>query len=468
MFKFSLKVMSKEKSKNMSFILTMLILTTVECMFFELTNHSIVLSMPNADRKAFNLLSLLIITFSFFITFYVNSQHLDYKRKELGLLYLSGRNLMDISKYLMAQYFIIFIISIPIGMLLASLILPVFYYLINQYYRLNIDLFQYNAIGYIETIVLVITKIIYIIIINSAFTYRNEIIEIINGTYKKKNKDFKNVALYGGGTAIKTSYVSLGTIGMSSEERSKILNQTIKEGINEKQKKRENKKNKGRIPTILSILFYIYSILAIIINKSKPENYMLYVYINIISVVGVISCAIPYLIGKAHHRFINKSPVRFVVYNDLLLLLNNILVPVILIVVFIPYIISILNIKMSLDIYRAVACFGYIVLTIILAGSLYFRNMFYINSRENEFKVLDAIGYHQSIIKAIINREVIYSYIIATILPIIIIVIEMLQMVSLKIISTSIAFLILGSYFIIFFISFLLTLYSFGSVKNFV
>ncbi len=115
MFKFSFKVMYGEKRKYVAFSLTMMILTTVEFIFFELLNHPLIYNMSYEEKTRIGILSLLIIIFSFFLTFYVNSQYMDYKRRELGLLYLVGRNLVDISMYLLFQYLIIFVVVIPLG-----------------------------------------------------------------------------------------------------------------------------------------------------------------------------------------------------------------------------------------------------------------------------------------------------------------------------------------------------------------
>ena len=46
MFKFSLKVMSKEKRKYFSFAITMLIFTIVDNNVFELVNHQLITGIP--------------------------------------------------------------------------------------------------------------------------------------------------------------------------------------------------------------------------------------------------------------------------------------------------------------------------------------------------------------------------------------------------------------------------------------
>ena len=457
MYRFSLKVMKNEKEHNRAFLITMILLTTIECIFFQISNHPLVTSMEYIDRQTFNLLTLLIIAFSFFITFYLNSQYLDYKRKELGLLYLSGSNLLDIGKYLFIQYLIIFIIAVPLGMIIASLCVPVFYKILSLNYPFQYSIFSYNSVGYIESIVVVLTKILYIIIVDAGFIYRNEIIEIIKGTYKKKNKEIQNVMMYGGGAVLKTSFASFGMIGVDPKKRNELMNQTILDSVNQTKLKKENniRKHFG-----LGCIFLLVYILSIIMMFIKPqESYTMYVYINIAGTLGIIYFFIPSLIGKLHNTVMNKNPIHFVSLNDLLSLLQNLNVPIMSIAIIIPYIINLLSIDMTTNFYRTMAAFGYIVLTIILAGALYFKNSIYIQSRENEFLVLDAIGYNQDIIKKIIYREVIYTYLIATVLPIIVVFIEIIKMRA--VLSLSVAFIFVFSYILIFLISFILTLVTF-------
>lgn len=462
MFKFSLKVMSKEKRKYFSFAITMLILTTVEFIFFELVNHQLITGMPAAERISMSILSLMIITFSFFITFYVNSQYIDYKRKELGLLYLCGRNLLDISKYLFLQYLVIFIIVIPIGFILGAVILPVLYSFIANQYDIGMNIFQYNLTGIVETMIFVLTKIGYIIIVNIGFTYRNEIIEIINRTDKKKNKQMMDIVKYGGGASIKMSFASFGMIGMDPKARQEILAKSINETIEERKLKQES--GAGKKPlfiTLVSIAAYFVTLVLMIMNDFTSGNFAMYCYVNSFALATIVSFAIPYFIGKAHGSFMNKSPVRFVVLNDLQLMLKDSLVPLVMIVAVLPSVVSIISFSLGENLYRMVALIGYIVLEIILAGCLYFKNIVYIHSRESEFKSLSVMGYNQDLIKKIINREVICHFLIASVLPLISIAVQIYKSYVFGGLSTIIMAIMIISYIAIFMTAFGLTLIAF-------
>lgn len=462
MFNFSLKVMSKEKKKYFSFAATMLILTTVEFIFFELVNHQLITGMPATQRISMSILSLMIITFSFFITFYVNSQYIDYKRKELGLLYLCGRNLLDISKYLLFQYLIIFLIVIPLGFILGAVILPILYSFISHQFGIGLNIFQYNLTGIIETMIFVLTKIGYIILINIGFTYRNEIIEIINSTDKKKNKQMMDIIQYGGGATIKMSFASFGMIGMDPKKRQEILARSINDTVKEQKSKQKN--TTGKKPlfiTLIGVTAYLVTLVFMLINDFTSGNFSMYSYINSFALAIIVSYGIPYSIGKAHGSYMNKSPVRFVVLNDLQLMLKDTLVPLIMIVAVLPSVVSIISFSLGENLYRMVTLIGYIVLEIILAGCLYFKNIVYIHSRESEFKSLSVMGYNQDLIKKIINREVIYHFLIASVLPLISITVQIYKSYLFGGLSIIIMAIMIFSYIIVFIIAFILTLTAF-------
>lgn len=462
MFNFSLKIMSKEKKKYFSFAMTMLILTTVEFIFFELVNHNLITGMPVDERISLSILSLMIITFSFFITFYVNSQYIDYKRKELGLLYLCGRNLLDISKYLLVQYLIIFVIVIPAGIVLGGLILPILYSFIANQFDISINIYQYNSIGMIETLIFVFTKICYIVMINIGFTYRNEIIEIINRTDKKKNKQMLDVVKYGGGSTIKMSFASFGMMGMDPKKRQEILSRSIDDTIKERKiKAASSTSKKPLIMTLLAILFYFGTLVLMIMNDFTSGNFSMYTYINSVALMAIVSYAIPYFIGKSRDTILKKSPIKFVVFNDLQLMLKDSIVPLVLIVVILPSVVSIISFSLGENLYRMIALIGYIVLEIILAGCLYFKNIVYIHSRESEFKALSVMGYNQDMLKKIIHQEVIYHYLIASILPLISIIIQIYKSYVFGGLSPMIMTIMVISYLFIFMIAFILTLISF-------
>lgn len=454
--------MSKEKKKYFSFAATMLILTTVEFIFFELVNHQLITGMPATQRISMSILSLMIITFSFFITFYVNSQYIDYKRKELGLLYLCGRNLLDISKYLLFQYLIIFLIVIPLGFILGAVILPILYSFISHQFDIGLNIFQYNLTGIIETMIFVLTKIGYIILINIGFTYRNEIIEIINSTDKKKNKQMMDIIQYGGGATIKMSFASFGMIGMDPKKRQEILARSINDTVKEQKSKQKN--TTGKKPlfiTLIGVTAYLVTLVFMLINDFTSGNFSMYSYINSFALAIIVSYGIPYFIGKAHGGYMNKSPVRFVVLNDLQLMLKDTLVPLIMIVAVLPSVVSIISFSLGENLYRMVALIGYIVLEIILAGCLYFKNIVYIHSRESEFKSLSVMGYNQDLIKKIINREVIYHFLIASVLPLISITVQIYKSYLFGGLSIIIMAIMIFSYIIVFIIAFILTLTAF-------
>lgn len=463
MFKFSFKVMSGEKRKYVAFSLTMMILTTVEFIFFELLNHPLIYNMSYEEKTRIGILSLLIIIFSFFLTFYVNSQYMDYKRRELGLLYLVGRNLVDISMYLLFQYLIIFVVVIPLGFCLGAIFLPIIYAFIAQQFQFTMNIIHYNSIGAIETMVFFLTKVMYLILINIGFTYRNQIIEIMNRTDKKKNKQTMDIMRYGGGSSLKVTFASFGMLGMQGAQRQKVMNEMIiKDMYKNKQKSEENKLGKKtKILTVTSIIVYLVSLLIMIIFPFATDYFQLSTYINSFALTIIVASGLPYIIGKLHLQHLMKDPVNFVVWNDLQVMLKDTIIPLILIVLVLPYVLTMICYIKGDNIYRSIALVGYIVVEIMLAGCLFFKNNVYIHTRTSEFKTLSVMGYNQDLIKKIINKETLYHFTVAVILPFISILIQIIKSYQYGGVSMMILSSMIGSYLIIFIVAYFMTYITF-------
>ncbi len=152
MIKFSIKFFLKKFKNSISYLAIMTILTSIEFTLFELSNHMLVNRMPQNEKITFLMLIFIVSAFSFFVTFYVNNQFIDTLRKELAILSLSGQNLVQMSEFILVQCGMIFIISVPLGMFIGALILPLVHLFICSTFNYSYNIFAYNSTGVYEVL----------------------------------------------------------------------------------------------------------------------------------------------------------------------------------------------------------------------------------------------------------------------------------------------------------------------------
>ena len=97
----------------------------------------------------------------------------------------------------------------------------------------------------------------------------------------------------------------------------------------------------------------------------------------------------------------------------------------------------------------------------MLAGCLFFKNNVYIHTRTSEFKTLSVMGYNQDLIKKIINKETLYHFTVAVILPFISILIQIIKSYQYGGVSMMILSSMIGSYLIIFIVAYFMTYITF-------
>lgn len=462
MIKFSIKFFLKKFKNSISYLTIMTILTSIEFTLFELSNHMLVNRMPQNEKMTFLMLIFIVSAFSFFVTFYVNNQFIDTLRKELAILSLSGQNLVQMSEFILVQCGVIFLISVPLGMFVGALILPLVHLFICSTFNYSYNIFAYNSTGVYEVLTVIITKIVYVIMIVSGFLYRNEIIDIINGNDKKKKQMEDEGKGFGFSmkTMFTTSALGLGTIGMSVKDRQKLVLKSYNMNLQESQKNafkrqlQEKKSSKALVKALIFIVLYLMSFIGL---KDFQGINIFYVYIGAIGLIGIVNYSLRIVLGRIHDCYLLKHSKAFIVANDVLLLLRDSITVIALITIGLPYLINLVNTKFSLPLYQLFVCFCYIVFVVILAGAAYFKNVITIKTRINDFKLFKVTGFQDCELRSIILKEVTYYYILTTICPIILIFIQMIQAMRLNTLDSMIGSIMIISYFVIFFISYVAT-----------
>lgn len=110
---------------------------------------------------------------------FANSFYLANKSKELAIETLSGGSVLTLANYILTQNFLIMLIAIPIGLVLGYLTIP----LINSYLYPRLDatspIWQIYPAGIGYTIVSLATEMVWLVIVDTGYAYRTEIISLI-------------------------------------------------------------------------------------------------------------------------------------------------------------------------------------------------------------------------------------------------------------------------------------------------
>ena len=150
---------------SLAYSLILVLLTSIEYVFFELINYPDVLYYGGT---MFAFMSLLVIGLLFVMTFYLNTFYIEEKRSQIVFLSLSGASLFKLGMFLLIQYFIMLIVFMSLAMILGRLL----FYFIIQYASTVVAIegtIIYSFDGLVEMVGIEISKCIIMVMINVAF-----------------------------------------------------------------------------------------------------------------------------------------------------------------------------------------------------------------------------------------------------------------------------------------------------------
>lgn len=194
-FDFSMENLYAERKKSYVYGIAVSIAVSVLYVFFNLycifntsKYKAMVEVVPKPDgstaneilkNSAFLIFILVMIFVSVMCIYYANSYYLVQKKKDIGILLISGGNMTTLIKFLSAQNFVILSVAIPLGFLFGGICLtPIFNFVVRNMTQLDIPsfVFSFSAIGY--TIVVCVLFVIFLIIANAGYIYRSEMIDL--------------------------------------------------------------------------------------------------------------------------------------------------------------------------------------------------------------------------------------------------------------------------------------------------
>ncbi|MFQ9924112.1 MAG: hypothetical protein ACLRVU_11405 [Beduini sp.] len=407
---------------SLAYSLILVLLTSIEYVFFELINYPDVLYYGGT---MFAFMSLLVIGLLFVMTFYLNTFYIEEKRSQIVFLSLSGASLFKLGMFLLIQYFIMLIVSMSLAMILGRLL----FYFIIQYASTVVAIegtIIYSFDGLVEMVGIEISKCIIMVMINVAFIYKNEISEIINKVDIKRNNSLKD--------SIKKSFSTTGSmmgVGMSMMRGEDIQQATNTQELNEilKKKREANQAATQKIlmdnPSIKEVrkdrlekyrpffplLFYVIGLVVIMFSQNVYISCIMILVIGF-SIFSFIKTSIYKIFERLEEQKLYEDPCSYVVCHEVLHRLNSNQIILIIMNIALPFFIFQATTRATLFV-EILACFSFIVLLFVLMVLLLLKNYLDIQHGISNYRILYVLGYNKEDLMKISNRANFFNYLIS-------------------------------------------------------
>ena len=331
-----------------------------------------------------SILIMLVILISFILLLFINNFFISEKSDEFSIILLSGRNVLQISKYIIIQFGTLFILTATIGGLLGYFFINNIHYIFNN--MLMIEIFKIHSLLKINYyfIALLAIKLCFLFIIDFGkfMDIKFRIVEYMNHIQKHKTK---------------VSFFS--TFIVEKEKKSfPIWQFTI---------------------VFLSLFIIITSIQHIIVIKDFV-SLLIYFTSSLIALVFFIKYFIPFFLDIFHNNWLIKQPKILIAINRLIYLMKAMFPLTLINSLLIPFMFFLISIPKSSFYLLEITIICYLMLLIMIIISYIFRASIYIPSKSKDIATLKAIGYSKKEIYTIHLIEVFLFFLFSALLPFII------------------------------------------------
>lgn len=378
-FKFSMKMLKKEKKKGISYGLTVLFTVFVSFVFFNIMNNDALMDKTAATSGGTfqqvsvplsSLIAFVVILFCGLMMMYANSFFCTHKTKEFAILAMSGSNFLDTTLYLFYQEIVISLIALPIGYLLGIIGSFGVNYTMYQYMHIHNSIFMIPMRAYTDTLMTICILFFATMLVDSGFVYRHDIQTLLQDSHEVVSK-------------------------------------------------------KG-LPAYLPPLVYILAIVLLLTTPYSPTGFIFPCAIGGLGASYVLAQTIPELLKKVKKKYLTNT-LNLISYSHLSTSLSN---SAMLILVYV-----ITNVCMSALIIAQrnsprewmTSIIAYVVMTILLAVTIMYKYASETVKRQKSFSNLYKIGCTKKKITSYIKKEVAMFYTLLVVVPIVFLVIVMAQ-----------------------------------------
>lgn len=414
---FAIRHLKAEYKKSMIFGLTITLSIGIMLMFFNL--HSIFETRTIAEfdlgskttisdivtYNPFLIYLLLMILINILCIFYANSFYLLHKKKQLGILMVSGGNVITLMKFTFVQLGITLLIALPAGFILGYILTPLLLFTVNLLAGLNLPVFIFNltALGYTITICLIL--VFFLVFVSAGMVYRSEIVDLMKDGDHRKNQHEKIIFMPG------KEMFALGF--MTPEEKMKMI-QNMKENNQMKPAVKKTDRNKGKIKLISALVFLVLSFVSF---KYSFIAFFCMTFFVVLMGSFLSNNLETFIIDyqkktlNNRYRLISLSDARdaFQSCSMLYKILYFVIVGLC----------SMLMMTYH-DKVNAVLCLCCFCISIVLLGGcMVFKQCIESVTRKENFQFMNYVGYTQKELKKIITNEIVVFYTVMSFVPLV-------------------------------------------------
>ena len=351
--KFALRMLKADFKKSLFYCGSLIFSTMIVFVFFNMTANPVYGGDPSGKSQSFTtILSLIVVIIAMVMAFFANSFYLANKSKELAIETLSGGSVLTLANYILTQNFLIMLIAIPIGLVLGYLTIP----LINSY--------LYPAgIGY--TIVSLATEMVWLVIVDTGYAYRTEIISLIQAD------------------------------------------------------KTMNPKSKGmiKLPDFIFVLLYILPMTLILVLEEEATMYLAISCIGLFGISGILKAVMPKMLRSVVQNKYYNHPHKIISINNLNHSLKQATTLIQMVIISATFLVCFMCVYFENPQQLVIILMSYAVLTFMMAVSITYKVMIEAMQRKLSFRHLKMIGYVTKDLKKVIAQEVFGLYAVIIIFP---------------------------------------------------
>lgn len=364
--KFALRMLKADFKKSLFYCGSLIFSTMIVFVFFNMTANPVYGGDPSGKSQSFTtILSLIVVIIAMVMAFFANSFYLANKSKELAIETLSGGSVLTLANYILTQNFLIMLIAIPIGLVLGYLTIP----LINSYLYPRLDatssIWQIYPAGIGYTIVSLATEMVWLVIVDTGYAYRTEIISLIQA------------------------------------------------------EKTMNPKSKGmiKLPDFVFVLLYVLPMILILTLEEEATMYLAISCIGLFGISGILKAVMPKMLRRVVQNKYYNHPHKIISINNLNHSLKQATTLIQMVIISATFLVCFMCVYFENPQQLVIILMSYAVLTFMMAVSITYKVMIEAMQRKLSFRHLKMIGYVTKDLKKVIAQEVFGLYAVIIIFP---------------------------------------------------
>lgn len=365
-------MLRRSKKETISFIMTLTISIGLLYLFVNLQiatkqNEINILEIGDTTDLIMLIFTLAIALICAWNSFNANTFFQKAKSKELCVYLSSGMNIVTLSKYLLAQNFIILIISTILGGILGIILNPIINLLIMILTSTTISLFNLTSYGTITWLAILLFEFIFMVMSNVGYAYRTELKYLLDDSHRLDIGD-------------------------------------------------------TRIFKTKDPIYYIFCVLGailLLILPAKDIFPMVGCAIGIFGLQGILRYAIPKRLELIKNQHINLNAEKILIVGAFYSLIKTMCFYIIILFALLILMSCFLFAYDMTNYMRIVLCIGYMLLLIMIGISIYYKLIIEAKKQTGEYYHLQLLGFLKKDLQSIVKKEVrlIFFVILAAPLP---------------------------------------------------